>query len=321
MNTDIILDQAQTTVRDRPRSGTQFTISHAGYSAVIASIGASVRTLQYDGRDLIVPFEADSLRPNYRGATLAPWPNRIVDGRYTHDGVEYRLPLNEPDRGHALHGLVCWLDFAAVHQTDRTVTLGSTIEPQDGYPFRLALEVTFTISEHGLSTTVLATNLGSERAPFGTGPHPYLVAGPGRVDDWTLQLPASEVMTVTEDRLTPAGIERVETESNGAYDFRTPRPIAETAIDHAFTALARDGSATTTVRLLDPSGSGVAMTWGTDCPWVQIHTADLPDPAKSRLGLAVEPMTCPPDAFNSTIDLISIRPGETTQASWSISAL
>jgi aldose 1-epimerase len=128
-------------------------------------------------------------------------------------------------------------------------------------------------------------------------------------------------MTVTEDRLAPAGIERVETESNGAFDFRMPRPIAGTAIDHAFTALMRDGSNTATVRLVDPSGSGVAMTWGIECPWVQIHTADLPNPAKSRLGLAVEPMTCPPDAFNSTIDLISIRPGETTQASWSICAL
>lgn len=313
------MDQIQT--RDRPPSGTQYSIDDSGYAAVIASIGASVRTLQHNGRDLIVPFDIDSMRPNYRGATLAPWPNRVVDGRYSHDGVDHRLALTEPSRGHALHGLVCWLDFQAVRQTDRSVTLGALIEPQDGYPFRLAIEVTFTIGENGLKTTVSATNLSSVPAPYGTGPHPYLVAGLGRVDEWTLELPADDVMTVTRDRLAPVGIEGVDTASNGAYDFRTPTPIAGTAIDHAFTTLLRDGSGTATVRLTDPSGSGVTMTWGTECPWVQIHTADLPDPAKSRLGLAVEPMTCPPDAFNSKIDLISIQPGETTSATWTISAL
>ena len=53
-----------------------------GYEAVVASIGASLRVLTYEGRDLVVPFAPDELRPVHRGATLAPWPNRVVDGRY-----------------------------------------------------------------------------------------------------------------------------------------------------------------------------------------------------------------------------------------------
>ncbi|HWU31187.1 MAG TPA: galactose mutarotase, partial [Microbacterium sp.] len=61
--------------------------------------------------------------------------------------------------------------------------------------------------------------------------------------------------------------------------------------------------------------------WDAGCPWVQVHTADLPDPAASRRGLAVEPMTCPPDAFNSGTDLIVLEPGAAHTAGWSIRAL
>jgi aldose 1-epimerase len=71
----------------------------------------------------------------------------------------------------------------------------------------------------------------------------------------------------------------------------------------------------------DPSGTGVALQWGQQCPWVQIHTADRPDPTINRLGLAVEPMTCPPDAFNSGTDLVWLEPGGQFAASWAIIAL
>ena len=70
-------------------SGTQHALRAGDYEAVISSVGASLRSLTFDGRDLTVPFDADEVRPSYRGATLAPWPNRIVDGLYTFAGVEF----------------------------------------------------------------------------------------------------------------------------------------------------------------------------------------------------------------------------------------
>ena len=79
-------------------SGTQHALRAGDYEAVIASVGASLRSLTFDGRDLTVPFDADEVRPSYRGATLAPWPNRIVDGQYTFEGVERQVPLTEPAR-------------------------------------------------------------------------------------------------------------------------------------------------------------------------------------------------------------------------------
>jgi aldose 1-epimerase len=307
-----------------PLSGTHFGLTAGDYHATIASVGASLRTLEHRGRPLIVPFDADEVRPAYRGATLAPWPNRVVDGRYTFGGVEQQLPLTEPSRGHALHGLAAWLDFSAVDRAGDSATFAATIEAQAGYPHRVEVTVTFSLDEHGLHTTVTGTNTGPTAAPWGTGPHPYLVAGDGRVDDWTLSLPASQVLTVTEDRLIPTGLADVASEAGGSFDFRSPRRIGDTFIDHAFTGLQRgDGEEGTeaTVRLTTADGSGVEMSWDAACPWVQVHTADQPDPAISRLGLAVEPMTCPPDAFNSGTDLIVLEPGASASASWTIRAV
>lgn len=304
-----------------PISGTHFGLTSGDYHATIASVGASLRTLEHRGRPLIVPFDADEVRPAYRGATLAPWPNRVVDGRYTFAGVEQQLPLTEPNRGHALHGLASWLDFSAVDRSGDSVTFAATIEAQAGYPHRVEVTVAFQLDEQGLRTTVTGTNTGPTAAPWGTGPHPYLVAGDGRVDDWTLSLPASQVLTVTEDRLIPTGLAEVGAEDGGTFDFRSPRPIGDTFIDHAFTGLQHGEDGEATVRLTTADGSGVEVSWDASCPWVQVHTADQPDPAISRLGLAVEPMTCPPDAFNSGTDLIVLEPGASASASWTIRAI
>ncbi|MDQ0642890.1 aldose 1-epimerase family protein [Microbacterium murale] len=302
-----------------PRSGRQLTLVGNGYEAVIASVGATLRTLTFDGRDLIVPFEADEVRPAYRGATLAPWPNRVVDGRYSFGGGEFQLALTEPARGHALHGLLSWTEFVdRVAEHDR-VELAAVIEPQFGYPFRVEVVVDFRLSAAGLTQTVTARNIGADAAPWGTGPHPYLVGGEGGVDDWTLTLPASEVLTVTPDRLNPVAVESIDRHPD--WDFRTPRPIGDVFIDHAFTELTRtDGAAE--VRVVAKDGHGVALSWDERCPWVQVHTADLPDGAANhRIGLAVEPMTCPPDAFNSGVDLIVLDPGAEASASWRFSAV
>lgn len=305
----------------RPLSGSRFDLEHDHYRASIASIGASLRVLQHDGRDLVVPFALDEVRPVYRGAVLAPWPNRVSDGAYRFADVIEQLPLSEPERGHALHGLALWLDFSPVERSVDRVLLAATIEPQTGYPHRIALEVEYRLDGDGLHQSITARNLGAAPAPFGTGPHPYLVAGTGTVDDWMLELPADEVLTVTPERLLPIGVSDVTVEEGGALDFRTPRILGATVIDHAFTSLHRDALGVTIVRLTAPDGTGVAVRFDRSCEWLQVCTGDSDIADYHRAGLAVEPMTCPPDAFNSGCDLIVLGPDASTSASWSISAL
>ncbi len=302
-------------------SGTQYEIQGFGYTAVVTSVGASLRQLQYRGRDLVVSFDAEELRPHYRGAILAPWPNRIVNGRYRFHGIEYQLPLTEPARGHALHGLALWLESAVVDHSSSRVELAMSIEPQTGYPFRVQLTVSYQVEETGLHVNVAATNLSSREVPFATAPHPYLVAGAGRLDEWILTLPATEVLSVSPDRLIPMTLNPVDKYENGVFDFRRARQVGSTRIDHAFTGLSRDAEGLATVTIIDRSDNGVLMSWGRTSPWVQIHTADLPDQMMNRLGLAVEPMTAPPNAFNSGIDHLCIAPGERFSVGWNISAV
>lgn len=304
-------------------SGTQHVLRAGAYEAAIASVGATLRTLRYEGRDLVVPFGSDEVRPAYRGTTLAPWPNRVVDGRYTFDGVEYQLALTEPSRGHALHGLVAWAGFAVVDESETHVTLAATIEPQEAYPWRVTVTTTFALdADHGLTQTVSATNASASRAPFGTGPHPYLVAGEGTVDDWTLALRADSVLGATEERLIPTELAPV-TDDAERFDYREARQIGATEIDHAYTGLSRDDSGLAVAEVTDARGRGVRMLWDERCPWVQVHTADLPHRGVGhRAGLAVEPMTCPPDAFNSGTDLVLLEPGATADvAAWTIAAI
>ena len=300
-----------------PLSGRQVRLEAGDYRATVASIGASLRELTWQGRDLVVPFPENEVRPAYRGAFLAPWPNRVVDGTYAFDGVEHQLALTEPDRGHALHGLVAWLDFAVVDEEPSAATLTTTVPPQDGYPFRIGLAVRYALSDQGLTVSMEATNTGPAPAPFGASIHPYLCAGPGVVDEWSVQLPAASVLTVTPDRLIPREVQAV-TESPDQFDFRQQRPIGDTFLDHAFTDLSPDPDGRFSARLTDSAGQGVVMRWGEECHWLQVHTADLPAPKASRIGLAVEPMTCPPDAFNSGRDLLVLPPGGTAVAEWQI---
>ncbi|WP_243074376.1 aldose 1-epimerase family protein [Microbacterium sp. SS28] len=310
-------------------SGIQHTLRCGAYEAVIASVGASLRALRHDGRDLVVPFDADELRPGYRGATLAPWPNRVVDGVFTLNGVTHELALTEPKRGHALHGLAAWLDFQVTDAGSDHVTLAATIEPQAGYPWRVEVTTTYRLSADGLVQTVTGRNDSVAPAPWGTGPHPYLVAGPAALDEWTFELPAAQVLAVTDDRLIPTELRAVDADDAARFDYREAHLIGAAEIDHAYTGLVRDASGIATVRLTDAGGTGVEMTWDAACPWVQVHTADLPGgPAQPghRAGLAVEPMTCAPDAFNAAsyaydAGLIVLEPAASTTASWRIAAL
>jgi aldose 1-epimerase len=296
----------------------EYELKAGNYTAVVTPRAAALRSLRLAGRDLVVPFDRGGPIPDYRGIIAAPWPNRIADGRYTFDGVEHEVPANETERGCALHGLAFPLDWDLQFRDETSVTLSCTVGPTAGYPFTVQLTASYRLSGNGLQGGVTARNLGTTTAPYGVCPHPYLVAGPAPLDQWTLQIPAGTFLEVTPDRLLPIGTRPVQ---GHEYDFRTPRAIGTTEIDHAFTDIRFDDDGLAAVIATDPSGTGVGIAWDTACPWLQVHTADKKPPFPNRLGLAVEPMTCPPDAFRSGTDLIRLEPGTSHEATWRIFGL
>jgi aldose 1-epimerase len=303
-------------------SGDQFEISGGGYRAVVTEGGAALRHLEYAGRPLLDGFAEDEMSSGGRGQVLMPWPNRIRDGAYSFGGADHQLPLTEPKRHNASHGLARWGPWSLEEHTGNSVSLVHRLMAQTGYPWTVDLHVLYDLSADGLTVTQTATNMAGSAAPYACGAHPYLVVGSGPVDRLELTLPASTRGLSDEERLLPVGLEDVE---STAYDFRMPRPLRDTVFNHAFTDLERDEQGIATTVLRDPStGHGVALWVDEKHPWLMVYTAD-DVPATARRSLAVEPMTAPVDAFNSGDDLITLapagEPGDEHSASWGVRAL
>lgn len=287
-------------------TGTQTVLHGRGLTAIVTEVGATLRELSWQGRPLVAGFRRHDLSFGYQGAILAPWPNRLADGRYRFGDREFQLPLTEPERGNALHGLVAFAPWQITRAEPEAVILTHRIWPQRGYPFLLDLRAEYRLTDAGLTFTLVTVNAGDAPAPYGASWHPYLVAGGGAVDEWTVQVPADTYLTVDPERLLPVANAPV---APAGYDFRSPTSLRGIEVDHAFTDLGFDEAGTVTLRLVGPSGRGVAMTWDRSAPWLQLCVPGESNPTMHRKALAVEPMTCPPDAFNSGIDLITLPPG------------
>lgn len=291
-----------------PPTGQQHALSAHGYDAVVTQSGV-LRLLRHEGRDLVDGFDADAMPSGGRGQLLVPWPNRIRDGRYAFAGTDQQLALTEPKRGNASHGLVRWVSWTLLRHEPAVVELGYLLPAQTGYPWALDLRTTYALGPDGLRVTQAATNLADSPAPYASGAHPYLLAGPGPVDGWSLDLPAHTVLTVDEERLLPTGL--------ASFDGVVGDTLAGTVLNHAVTDLDRDGDGIARVRLRD-GGTGVELWVDEHHRWLQVYTAD--DTPTPRVSVAVEPMTAPPDAFNSGDDLVVLEPGATFAASWGIRA-
>ena len=300
-----------------PLTGGQYDIAAGEYQATVTELGAGLRSLSLSGEHLTRTYDADELPPAGAGQLLAPWPNRIDHGKYSFGGRSYQLDLSEPAHNNAIHGLTRFATWSVIGRQADQVELGIQLLGRPGYPFCLDLSARYRLSaETGLEVTVTACNAGSRPAPFGTGSHPYLVAGTGSVDSWQLQLPAARWQPADE-RGIPAG--RTEDVAGSQYDFRERRSIGATSLDTAFTGLYTGEDGRAQVRLTGPDAE-IELWAGPGYRWLQVFTGDTLGPDTRRRALAVEPMTCPPNAFVTGIDLLTIEPGGNVTRQWGIQA-
>ena len=288
-------------------SGAQVELALGDQRAVVTTVGAGLRTFSAGGRDVLDAYSEDEICPSGRGQLLAPWPNRIEDGSYEFGGVRYQLGLDEPERRNAIHGLVRWSEWSVADQSPERAVLEHTLFPTPGYPFALELRADYGLGEDGLSVRLEATNVGTDPCPYGAGQHPYLAVAADRVDGVELQVPAATVLE-SNDRGLPVG----ESPVAGELDFREARQIGPTVLDHCFTGLDRDPDGRARVRL------GETTLWVDErWPYLMVFTGD-PLPEVARRSVAVEPMTCAPNAFRTRDGLVVLEPGETYSGSWGI---
>jgi aldose 1-epimerase len=294
-------------------SGGQHVISWEDQEATIVGVGGGLRHYEADGRQVLDGYGPDEMCPDARGQALVPWPGRLRDGRYRFRGQVHQLPLSEPERANAIHGLVRWSSWAPGRREPAALTMVHRLHPQPGYPFLLDLGLTYRLSDEGLRAEFLVENRGTTAAPLGVGQRPCLLPLAGRLGDTVLEVPARSYLAA-DGRGIPSGRRPV---AGGRLDFRAPRRLGELALDAVFTDLERDRDGTCSVRLR-AGGRSLRVWMDERFACVLVCTGDTLPPSRRRRSLAVEPMTCPPNALASGEDVAVLEPGERWAAAWGI---
>jgi aldose 1-epimerase len=289
---------------------TEVRVTAGGAELTVDLRGGGLRTLTVGSWGVLDGYESGTVPSGRRGGVLLPWPNRIRDGRWTWQGRELQLEIASAAKPTANHGLVSSQPWQVLDEAADRVTVGTVVEPRAGYPFRLAAAIDYELSADRLESTVRVRNVGDDPAPFGVGMHPYLAVGAtadGDIGAAELDLPARTLLVV-EGGL-PTGERR-------GFDGGVGR-IGDRALDDPLTDLVRSEDGWARVRLSGPAGSlelAVDRSW----PWLQVYTGDTLPAGQRRRSLAVEPMTCPPNALADGVDVVVLDPGDEWSGTWTL---
>src|SRR5487761_1928557 len=302
-------------------SGEQFEIVSGEQRATVASLGATLCSYSIRGVPLVWGTSTDALPIGSAGQVLAPWPNRLDGGSYDFDGRHAVAAIDEPARNNAIHGLVRWLYWECVDAARDYVRLRCVLAPQPGYPFQVTLSVLYVLGSSGLSVTVEATTECEEAAPFGVGFHPYFLGGPdGLLGARLLMQPARHVQL--DARKLPVGDEPLQEEH---ADLVTADGLLLDGVelDDCFKQLARDPSGVASVRFRPGLGEihEIVLQLGPGFDFVMCFTGDtLPRDPRRRV-VAIEPMSCAPNAFNSGDGLQRVTRDTPFRASFSVAGV
>ncbi len=287
----------------------------------MTEVGAALRSYKIGGTPICWGFAEDEMPHGGQGQVLAPWPNRIASGRYVFGDTVGRAAIDEPAFDNAIHGLVRWMTFRPVALEPDVLRLETLLHPQPAYPFDLLLSVEYRLVADGCEVTTEARNLGDRPAPFGLGFHDYLDAGPGAVDGAELDVRARTRLLLDGRRL-PVGEETVAGTPFAAISPHGScrRPIGALHLDDCFGDLERDAEDIWHATFVRGGGPlDTIEVWADGSfSWAMVYSGDTLAPAARRRALAIEPMTCPPNAFRTGRDLIVLEPGATFRGRWGI---
>jgi aldose 1-epimerase len=281
-------------------------------------VGGGIRSYTCADQPVLDGYGADEMCPGGRGQILAPWPNRLRDGQFEWRGRQYQTALTQPDEHNAIHGLVRWSAWQVAESGEDHARMEHRLHPQPGWPWTLDFSVTFALDDRGLEVRTAVVNASAPElgdCPFGVGWHPYIAAFGALVDGILLTVPAEEGYR-SDDRGLPVGRFPV---AGTEVDFRASRPIGTQRLDQAFTGLIRDDRGRATVEI-GRAGSEAPVKLWVDSAFthLMIFSGDTLAPDQRRRGLAVEPMTCPPDMLRSGEGRVVLACGERFEAVWGL---
>lgn len=292
-------------------SGEHLEITLGDARAVVTTSGATLREFSVAGTHYTETFPEDEAPPMGSGSVLVPWPNRVAGAVWP--GGE--LEVTEPARGNAIHGLVRTELWTVVEHAPATLRLEVSVGERPGWPHPFRTAITYALDGRGLTVTHEVVNEGSETMPFGVGTHPYPRAGKADADDCRLRLAATTHLPLDPERMVPTN---GQAPIDPAYGDGAPvRPLK---LDDAFGGCVPDADGLIRHWLRGDDG-GVEVWAEPEFRWVQVFTPPSWPGRSHGRAVAIEPMTCPPDALNSGVDLLHLEPGAVWSGSWGIAPL
>lgn len=237
----------------------------------------------------------------YKGAKLLPFPNRINQGRYSFQGKIYQLPINSEN--HAIHGFIFNKIFQVVNQS--ATQSHASLELQylydgaiKGYPFKFNTQLIYSLANNSkFKFTTIITNVSSSPIPVGDGWHLYFKTE-SRVDNLRLKLPSNRKL-VLDNQMIPTGEFVFEDNSDSFM-------INNRQFDTCFALDEQEEKVTT--EIYDPVQDFSINIWQeTGKMKYNFLQVFIPE---SRDSIAIEPMTCTPDAFNNNIGLVVLAPNQ-----------
>ena len=237
----------------------------------------------------------------YRGAKLSPFPNRVEHGKYSFQDHIHELDKN--DGAHALHGLIWNLPFRVIHEEASASDFAEIelmydyISNYTGYPFTYSLSILYRLESTQLFCYTTIHNTGNTVLPIGDGWHPYFSMN-GKVDSLKLKLPACNQLEM--DQCIPTG------EYVVADFLQNTFLLKDQILDHCFELAVAEGIVETELIAVDSDLKIVVWQEVGDKGYNFLQIYIPPD----RMSIAIEPMTCAPDAFNNRKGLIELNPDE-----------
>jgi aldose 1-epimerase len=294
-------------------SGEQIAIAHGDQRAVITEVGATLRTYVKGGVSVVEGFAGDEVPTGARGQVLFPWPNRTGDGEWTFSERIAHPTVDDVEHATAIHGLVRWRPFRIDSVNQNRCVLSLLLHPTPDYPFLSEISVAYHLGSLGLTVTTTVLNRDEVPIPFGVGFHPYLTVTTPTIEGAELEVPA-KAYVATNARKLPTG--EILPLAGHPLDFSRRKSVNGHDLDVTYTELLRDDSGMTTVIVTDSTGGEVELSVDRTFPYVQVFTGDTLEKGRRRTAIAVEPMTCPPDALRSGKDIVVLEPGQHWAGSW-----
>ena len=287
--------------------------------SIVPGFGANLIDLQFDNISVIEGYQTpEALVENNWGKSiiLFPYPNRLRDGQYTHEGKTYQFDLNNVATQNSIHGFSNNVPMT-VERIETDSNQGSILctYKHDGshkaYPFKFLFTVAFILSERTpsergreLTVEMAFTNLDKTSIPVGLGWHPYYRISE-KADDTSIQMPECQLVMI-DDRMLPTG------EKQPFEDFNQLKKIDSTFLDNGFFITEKTDKAEVILqsdicKLVCWQETGFHK-WN----FVQVFTPP------HRMSIAVEPMTCNVDAFNNKDGLVLLEPNESLSGKFGV---